>query len=97
MHVLKLFTQVICAVSDGASCNRRFFASAIAKHKKSGVTFKAPNIALPGNFVYFICDVPHLMKTTRNAWSNSTANGTRHLEVLHYLTIICIITLTPTE
>jgi len=79
-------------VSDGASSIRRFFAShAIAEHKKSGVTFKAPNIDLPGNFVYFICDVPHLMKTARNAWSNSTANGTRHLEVLYYLIIICII------
>jgi len=43
-------------VSDGASSNRRFFAShAIEEYKKSGVIFKAPNIALPG---YFICDVP---------------------------------------
>ena len=72
-------------VCDGASTNRKFFAShAIKEHMKSGVTFKAPNITLPGNFVYFMCDVPHLMKTTRNAWSFSTANGTRHLEVMHY-------------
>ena len=59
-----------------------FFAShAIEEYKRSGVTFKAPSIALPGNFIYFICDVPHLIKTTRNAWSNSTAKGTRNLEV----------------
>jgi len=86
---LIIFAQVICVVSDGASSNQRFFAShAIAEHKKSGLTFKTPNIALPGNFVYFICNVSHLMKTARNAWSNSTANGARHL---YYIIIICII------
>ena len=85
-------------VSDGASSNRKFFAShAIEEHKKSGVTFKAPNIALPGNFVYFMCDVPHLMKTTRNAWNNSTANGTHHLEVLYYLINIVVTMLTLIE
>ena len=69
-------------VADGASANRKFFAShSIEEHKKSDITFKAPNITLLGNFVYFMCEVPHLMKTTRNAWSNSRAKGTRHLEV----------------
>ena len=74
----------------GASSNRKFFAShAIEEHKKSGVTFKARNIALPGNFVYFMCDVPHLMKTTRNTWNNSTANGrgTVLLNICYYVNI----------
>ena len=68
-------------VADGASANRKIFASHSIEHKKSDITFKAPNITLPGNFVYFMCNVPHLMKTTRNAWSNSRAKGTPHLEV----------------
>ena len=87
---LAVYIQVICVVSDGASSNRKFFAShAIEQYKKSGVTFKAPNISLPGNFVFFMCDVPHLIKTTRNAWSNSTTNGTRHLEVCAYIELHC--------
>ena len=32
-------------VADGASANRKFFAShSIEEHKKSDITFKAPNI-----------------------------------------------------
>ena len=70
-------------VADGASSNRKFFAChSIEKYKKMGITYKAPNLTLPGQFVYFMVDVPHLMKTTRNAWSNSQAKGTRHLEVI---------------
>ena len=53
----------------------------IEEHTKSDVTYKAPNIYLPEKFIYFMCDVPHLIKTVRNAWANSRANGTRHLEV----------------
>ena len=47
-----------------------------------GITYKAPNLTLAGQFVYFMVDVPHLMKTTRNAWSSSQAKGTCHLEVI---------------
>ena len=32
-------------------------------------------------YVYFICDVPHLIKTIRNAWSHSSYTGTRLLTV----------------
>ena len=66
-------------VSDGASSNRRFCC--ISCNRGVQEIWWAPNIALSGNFIYFICDVPHLIKTTRNAWSNSTAKGTRNLEV----------------
>ena len=60
-----------------------FFAChSIEEYKKMGITYKAPNLTLPGQFVYFMVDVPHLMKTTRNAWSNCQAKGTRHLEVI---------------
>lgn len=73
---------VVCMVADGASNNRRFFRShSVSKYLKSGVTYKAPNIFLPGEFVYFVADPPHLIKTVRNAWYNSRSNGPRHLEV----------------
>ena len=82
MFEISFVHQVICMVADGASSNRKFFAyHAIQEYKKTGLTYKAPNLTLPGRFVYFMVDIPHLMKTTRNAWSNSQARGTRHLEV----------------
>lgn len=46
-------------------------------HKKVGqkqgeVTYKTPNpYSSDGRDIYFIPDVPHLIKTTRNCWSNS--------------------------
>ena len=74
--------QVISVVADGASNNRRFFRMhKISKFQCSGITYKAPNITNPGSFVYFIADPPHLIKTVRNAWYNSQANGTRSLVV----------------
>ena len=73
---------VLCIVADGASNNRHFFRlHSISKFHKSGVTYKAPNVYSQGEFVYFVADPPHLIKTVRNAWYNSRLNGTRHLEV----------------
>ena len=73
---------VISVVADGASSNRKFFRlHKILQHQKAGVTYKAPNICQQGNFVYFMPDAPHLLKTIRNAWYNSQANRTRKLIV----------------
>ena len=33
-------------------------------------------------YIWFMSDICHLVKTTRNCWENSSKNGTRHLEVL---------------
>lgn len=75
--------QVICIVADGASPNRRFFKlHKINKYVKSGVTYVAPNVCCPpGDYVYFMADAPHLIKTVRNAWHNSQLNRSRHLVV----------------
>ena len=55
---------------DGASPNRKFYKM----HGKSGeLTYKTPNPFHEDLDIYFICDVPHLLKTTRNCWSNSLA------------------------
>ena len=74
--------NVIAIVADGATNNRKFFRMhAIPEYTKSGITYKVPNLYDLGKFVYFVADVPHLIKTVRNAWYNSRHNGTRKLEV----------------
>ena len=80
--------NVIAVVADIASINHRFFRMhSINKHKKGKITYKAPNLSQPDEFIYFVPDVPHLIKTVRNAWYNSRYNGTRHLEVSEVLDV----------
>ena len=76
---------VIYVVADGCSTNRRFFRlHKIPQYQKSGVTYEAPNISMPGNKIYFMADAPHVLKTVRNAWYNSKRNGTRKLVVIKW-------------
>lgn len=67
--------NVIAFCCDGASPNRKFYVM----HGKSGLTYKTPNPFCEGRDVFFICDVPHLIKTTRNCWANSFATSTHEL------------------
>ena len=62
--------NVIAFSCDGASPNRAFYKM----HGTSGLVHKTANLFCEDRDIYFICDVPHLMKTTRNCWSNSFAN-----------------------
>lgn len=74
--------NVIAVVADGASINRRFFRMhSIDRYNKGKITYNTPNLSQPEEFIYFVPDVPHLIKTVHNAWYNSRHNGTRHLEV----------------
>lgn len=64
--------HVIAMVTDGFSTNRAF----IRRHKPvtklpSGVVFDTINKAARDRVLYFISDVPHLMKTIRNCLYNS--------------------------
>ena len=80
--------KFINVVADGALNNRRFIRlHKIPKFECSGVTYKAPNITNPGSFVYFMADPTHLIRTVRNAWYNSKANGTRSLVVCMHATV----------
>jgi len=73
---------VIAITVDGASNNRKFFhMQAIPEYSKHRVTYKVPNLYQPEKLIYFVADVPHLIKTVRNAWYNSRHNGARHFEV----------------
>jgi len=75
--------QVVCVVADGAAPNRRFFRlHQMEQYMKSGVTYSVPNVCRSsGDSIYFIADVPHLIKTIHNAWYNSQNNRSRHLVV----------------
>ena len=60
------FCQVLCATFDGASVNRRL-AKLHDTHAK--LLYKVANIyAEDGRELFFLSDVPHLIKTVRNCW-----------------------------
>nr|XP_034339030.1 uncharacterized protein LOC117693074 [Crassostrea gigas] len=61
--------KVLFCTCDGASPNRRFFKL----HATDGEPFthKTVNPYDPTRHIYFISDVPHLIKTARNCFSNS--------------------------
>ena len=64
--------RVMVITCDGASPNRKFFQMHTTPKRKGAVTYKTRNPYSPdGSDVYFMSDVPHLIKTTRNCWSNS--------------------------
>ena len=84
-RVEKLGLHVIALICDGAKPNRKFFRDHYDNSlAKDNIVYKVPNLFRPGSYIYFISDVPHLMKTSRNAWENSKKNGTRKLWVKHY-------------
>lgn len=71
-------------VSDGASANRKFYklCASDIKDSPSPYPYYCMNKVRPNSRIYFICDVPHLIKTTRNNWENSGYhNKSRELEV----------------
>ena len=78
--------HVICVVCDGASCNRKFFCMHGDYGLKNGVVYKAKNRFSTGKHdVYFMSDVPHLLKTIRNCWSHSGFGKHRLMQVHIYI------------
>lgn len=76
--------KVIATTADGASVNRKFFKMHRQASGKDGeVVYKTVNVYSPEKRpLFFISDVPHLIKTVRNCWSNSFAHTkTRTLKV----------------
>ena len=65
-------------VSDGASPNRKLYRM----HGPPHTLIHATTHPAAPRKLFFFCDVPHLMKTTRNNWENSGChNKTRNLHV----------------
>lgn len=65
--------SVMALICDGLAANRRPFRL----HNpgaKPGQVYKVQNPYSEDRDLYFISDPPHLMKTVRNAWSNSKEN-----------------------
>ena len=76
--------KVIATTADGASANRKFFKMhKQASGKDDEVVYKTVNVYSPEKrSLFFISDVPHLIKTVRNCWSNSFAHThTRTMKV----------------
>ena len=71
--------QVHALTCDKASPNRKFFQM----HKfesVNGITCRVDNPYSANKcYIYFFADVPHLIKTVRNAWSNSFAGSKTRL------------------
>ena len=59
---------VMALTSDGASPNRKFFKM---HGDKKNLVYKTSNPFEEDRYIYFFSDVPHLLKTTRNCFSNS--------------------------
>ena len=71
---------VMALTADGASCNRKFFKM---HSSEEALTYKTQNVYSKNKRpIFFISDVPHLVKTVRNCWANSFGHKqTRELKV----------------
>ena len=71
----RLGLKVIAITGDGASTNRKFFR--MHGHSRTDTPcYKTVNpYADSRDIEFFISDVPHLVKTTRNCWSHSYGHG----------------------
>ncbi|XP_065647648.1 uncharacterized protein LOC136077071 [Hydra vulgaris] len=70
--------KVMAVVADGASPNRKFMRLHSWKSEentKDGVIYWTWNECCPDRKMFFICDVPHLIKTTRNNLEKSHENS----------------------
>ena len=78
LEAADLKVKVITA--DGASANRKFFRlhrEPSGSNVCNGVVYKTTNVHATKREVYFMSDVPHLLKTVRNCWEKSRFGGTR--------------------
>ena len=62
--------NVIAFTCDGASPNRKFFQMHKVGNSQEPV-YKTKNLYASDRDIFFFSDVPHLIKTARNCWSNS--------------------------
>ena len=77
--------HVRCSISDGAATNRKFYMMHSNDFPEDPVVHRCINTFTEDtehNTLYFVSDVPHLLKTTRNCVENSHGhNNTRNLVV----------------
>ena len=85
IEALELYNiPVVSLTCDGAKSNRRFYRMCMGTELN-----KTHNPFRTDNDLYFFCDVPHLLKTARNCFSNSFAHShSRKMEVYAIATIL---------
>ena len=69
--------KVLAITSDGAGPNRKCYRlhEALSRNREEHL-YKVPNpYSSDGRMIYFMCDAPHLIKTTRNCFSHSFPFG----------------------
>ena len=83
--------EVISLTSDGAKTNRRFYS--LCQQESTDTPFKTTNPYSSANplhgssNLFLFCDPPHLLKTTRNCFSNSFSHSkSRQLKVI----VVCV-------
>lgn len=75
---------VVSLTSDGAKPNRRFYQMCQQKRYQK-LPHKSTNPYGSGLDLFFFCDVPHLLKTARNCFSNSFAHSkSRKMQVFYW-------------
>lgn len=67
--------KVISLTSDKASVNRKFFRMNQSDSKSKNINKIRNPYSIDDRNIYFVSDVPHLIKTTRNCWSNSFSHS----------------------
>ena len=68
--------KVLFITCDGASANRKFFK--MHATEKNDLAYKTLNIySEDQRFIYFFVDTPHLLKTTRNCFSQSFGHSNK--------------------
>ena len=80
IEALELFEiPVVSLVSDGAKPNQRFLDYCLGQRQgqqvAAKISYKTANPFQQDSELYFFYDVPHLLKTTRNCFSNSFAHS----------------------
>ena len=65
---------VVSLTSDGAKPNRRFYRLCQLTSSAKKMPYKCVNPYNSDFDLFFYCDAPHLLKTTRNCFSNSFAH-----------------------
>ena len=80
-----ILSQVIMSTSDKAGANLRL----ISMQTEHG--YRTKNLYAEDRYLYFMSDVPHLLKTIRNNFESSKSypSATRHLWVSFYMTMQC--------
>ena len=71
---LKVNLNVVAAISDGASPNRRFYQlhnSFGGNISNTDIVYKTKKLFSPGRWIWFFADAPHLLKTSRNCLLNT--------------------------